>query len=103
VARLRSPEVGRADLDVLFLTTLFRYVLPVHLIVYRHGHNLKSSPYYRIVNLNRINRTYNNVLAYIGLLPATTISISFTINTLQPVYPDLDPLNSNSMPPRFTL
>jgi hypothetical protein len=75
-----------------------RYVLPAHLIVYRHGHNLKSLSYYRIVNLNRINRTYNNVVAYIDLLPGTTISISITINTLQPVNPELDELNSNALP-----
>lgn len=77
-----------------------RYVLPVHLIVYRHGHNLQSSTCYRIIDLNRINRTRNNAVAYFACHPPSLHPI-LTIITLQPVYPDLDPLNSNASRPRL--
>lgn len=78
-----------------------RYViLPVHLIVYRHGYNLQSLTCHRIIDLNRLNRTRNNAVAYIACHPPSLHPIS-TIITLQPVHPDLGALNSNSLPPRL--
>jgi hypothetical protein len=76
------------------------YVLPVHLIVYRHGYNLQSLTCHRIIDLNRLNRTRNNAVAYIACHPPSLHPILTTI-TLQPVYPDLDPLNLNALRSRL--